>query len=74
MKELDNKLEADSIYSLKKNIVAKNLNFDKATHPIVNDSSLVLLMFNMPKTKTQVVTKNLLRLMHFLRPNHLQQP
>ncbi len=36
-----------------KNIVAKNLNFDKATHPNVGDSNLVLLMFNMPRTKTQ---------------------
>ncbi|WQR82567.1 DUF3519 domain-containing protein [Helicobacter pylori] len=31
LKELDKQLDADSIYSLK-NIVAKNLNFDKATH------------------------------------------
>ncbi|GAA6837868.1 DUF3519 domain-containing protein [Helicobacter pylori] len=52
LKELDQKLDADSIYSLK-NIVAKNLNFDKATHPIVGDSNLALLMFNMPRTKTQ---------------------
>ncbi|WRB39980.1 DUF3519 domain-containing protein [Helicobacter pylori] len=52
MKELDKKLDADSIYSLK-NIVAKNLNFDKATHPNVGDSNLALLMFNMPRTKTQ---------------------
>ncbi|MGL2525287.1 DUF3519 domain-containing protein, partial [Helicobacter pylori] len=52
LKELDQKLDADSIYSLK-NIVAKNLNFDKATHPNVGDSNLALLMFNMPKTKTQ---------------------
>ncbi len=52
MKELDQKLDADSIYSLK-NIVAKNLNFDKATHPNVGDSNLALLMFNMPRTKTQ---------------------
>ncbi|MGL2539487.1 DUF3519 domain-containing protein [Helicobacter pylori] len=52
LKELDNKLDADSIYSLK-NIVAKNLNFDKATHPSVGDSNLALLMFNMPRTKTQ---------------------
>ncbi|GAA9379053.1 hypothetical protein TH0757_12000 [Helicobacter pylori] len=52
MKELDQKLDADSIYSLK-NIVAKNLNFDKATHPNVTDSNLALLMFNMPRTKTQ---------------------
>ncbi|RVZ24091.1 hypothetical protein EC543_07855, partial [Helicobacter pylori] len=52
MKELDKKLDADSIYSLK-NIVAKNLNFDKATHPNVTDSNLALLMFNMPRTKTQ---------------------
>ncbi|MGL2659150.1 DUF3519 domain-containing protein, partial [Helicobacter pylori] len=52
LKELDNKLDADSIYSLK-NIVAKNLNFDKATHPNVGDSNLALLMFNMPRTKTQ---------------------
>ncbi|BAW77874.1 ftsH protease regulator HflK [Helicobacter pylori] len=52
LKELDKKLDADSIYSLK-NIVAKNLNFDKATHPNVTDSNLSLLMFNMPRTKTQ---------------------
>ncbi|WP_205253105.1 DUF3519 domain-containing protein, partial [Helicobacter pylori] len=52
LKELDNKLDADSIYSLK-NIVAKNLNFDKATHPNVGDSNLALLMYNMPRTKTQ---------------------
>ncbi|WRC29797.1 DUF3519 domain-containing protein [Helicobacter pylori] len=52
LKELDKKLDADSIYSLK-NIVAKNLNFDKATHPNVTDSNLALLMFNMPRTKTQ---------------------
>ncbi|MCQ2655487.1 DUF3519 domain-containing protein, partial [Helicobacter pylori] len=32
---------------------AKNLNFDKATHPNVGDSNLALLMFNMPRTKTQ---------------------
>ncbi len=52
LKELDQKLDADSIYSLK-NIVAQNLNFDKATHPNVGDSNLALLMFNMPRTKTQ---------------------
>ncbi|GAA9983700.1 hypothetical protein VN0985_06600 [Helicobacter pylori] len=52
LKELESQLNADSIYSLK-NIVAKNLNFDKATHPIVGDSNLALLMFNMPRTKTQ---------------------
>ncbi|WRC05693.1 DUF3519 domain-containing protein [Helicobacter pylori] len=52
LKELDHKLDADSIYSLK-NIVAQNLNFDKATHPNVGDSNLALLMFNMPRTKTQ---------------------
>ncbi len=52
LKELEKKLDADSIYSLK-NIVAKNLNFDKATHPNVCDSNLALLMFNMPRTKTQ---------------------
>ncbi|WQW83030.1 DUF3519 domain-containing protein [Helicobacter pylori] len=52
LKELDQKLDADSIYSLK-NIVAKNLNFDKATHPNVGDSNLALLMFNMLRTKTQ---------------------
>ncbi|OOQ25642.1 DUF3519 domain-containing protein, partial [Helicobacter pylori] len=52
LKELDQKLDADSIYSLR-NIVAKNLNFDKATHPNVGDSNLALLMFNMPRTKTQ---------------------
>uniref|UniRef100_UPI00351FCBD8 DUF3519 domain-containing protein n=1 Tax=Helicobacter pylori TaxID=210 RepID=UPI00351FCBD8 len=52
LKELEKKLDADSIYSLK-NIVAKNLNFDKATRPNVGDSNLALLMFNMPRTKTQ---------------------
>ncbi|WP_187946600.1 hypothetical protein, partial [Helicobacter pylori] len=52
LKELDQKLDADSIYSLK-NIVAKNLNFDKATHPNVGDSNLALLMYNMPRTQTQ---------------------
>ncbi|WP_249936540.1 DUF3519 domain-containing protein [Helicobacter pylori] len=52
LKELDKKLDADSIYSLK-NIVANNLNFDKATHPNVTDSNLALLMYNMPRTKTQ---------------------
>ncbi|WQS29454.1 DUF3519 domain-containing protein [Helicobacter pylori] len=52
LKELETKLNADSIYSLK-NIVAKKLNFDKATHPNVGDSNLALLMFNMPRTKTQ---------------------
>ncbi|WP_229762977.1 DUF3519 domain-containing protein, partial [Helicobacter pylori] len=52
LKELEKKLDADSIYSLK-NIVAKNLNFDKATHPNVTDSNLALLMYNMPRTKTQ---------------------
>ncbi|WP_375732443.1 DUF3519 domain-containing protein [Helicobacter pylori] len=52
LKELENKLNADSVYSLK-NIVAKNLNFDKATHPNVGDSNLALLMYNMPRTKTQ---------------------
>ncbi len=52
LKELDQKLDADSIYSLK-NIVAKNLNFDKATNPNVGDSNLALLMYNMPRTKTQ---------------------
>ncbi|GHS04486.1 DUF3519 domain-containing protein [Helicobacter pylori] len=52
LKELETKLNADSIYSLK-NIVAKNLNFDKATYPNVTDSNLALLMFNMPRTKTQ---------------------
>ncbi|WQT24255.1 DUF3519 domain-containing protein [Helicobacter pylori] len=52
LKELETKLNADSVYSLK-NIVAKNLNFDKATHPNVTDSNLALLMFNMPRTKTQ---------------------
>ncbi|WP_187910268.1 DUF3519 domain-containing protein [Helicobacter pylori] len=52
LKELEKKLDADSIYSLK-NIVAKNLNFDKATHPDVGDSNLALLMYNMPRTKTQ---------------------
>ncbi|UOR32701.1 DUF3519 domain-containing protein [Helicobacter pylori] len=48
LKELEKQLNADSIYSLK-NMVAK----DKATHPIVGDSNLALLMFNMPRTKTQ---------------------
>ncbi|WP_441730847.1 DUF3519 domain-containing protein [Helicobacter pylori] len=52
LKELEKQLNADSVYSLK-NIVAKNLNFDKATHPNVGDSNLSLLMFNMPRTKTQ---------------------
>ncbi|WP_415752004.1 DUF3519 domain-containing protein [Helicobacter pylori] len=52
LKELESKLNADSVYSLK-NIVAKNLNFDKATHPNVGDSNLALLMYNMPRTKTQ---------------------
>ncbi|EQL53816.1 DUF3519 domain-containing protein, partial [Helicobacter pylori] len=52
LKELEKQLNADSIYSLK-NIVAKNLNFDKATHPNVGDSNLALLMYNMPRTKTQ---------------------
>ncbi|GHP26606.1 hypothetical protein JP0038_06550 [Helicobacter pylori] len=52
LKELEKQLNADSVYSLK-NIVAKNLNFDKATHPNVEDSNLALLMFNMPRTKTQ---------------------
>nr|WRE12689.1 DUF3519 domain-containing protein [Helicobacter pylori] len=52
LKELEKKLDADSIYSLK-NIVAKNLNFDKATHPNIGDSNLALLMYNMPRTKTQ---------------------
>ncbi|UOS02391.1 DUF3519 domain-containing protein [Helicobacter pylori] len=52
LKELEKQLNADSIYSLK-NMVAKNLNFDKATHPNVTDSNLALLMFNMPRTKTQ---------------------
>ncbi|EPZ73362.1 DUF3519 domain-containing protein [Helicobacter pylori] len=52
LKELESQLDADSVYSLK-NIVARNLNFDKATHPNVTDSNLALLMFNMPRTKTQ---------------------
>ncbi|WQZ45095.1 DUF3519 domain-containing protein [Helicobacter pylori] len=52
LKELESQLNADSVYSLK-NMVAKNLNFDKVTHPIVGDSNLALLMFNMPRTKTQ---------------------
>ncbi|GAA9110887.1 hypothetical protein BTM427_14830 [Helicobacter pylori] len=55
LKELETKLNADSIYSLK-NMVAKNLNFDKATHPNVGDSNLSLLMFNMPRTKTNYST------------------
>ncbi|EJB44865.1 hypothetical protein HPHPA9_0495 [Helicobacter pylori Hp A-9] len=29
------------------------MNFDKATHPNVGDSNLALLMYNMPRTKTQ---------------------
>ncbi|OPG24075.1 DUF3519 domain-containing protein [Helicobacter pylori] len=52
LKELDKKLDAESVYQLK-NIVAQNLNFDKATHPNVGDSNLALLMYNMPRTKTQ---------------------
>ncbi|WQT18444.1 DUF3519 domain-containing protein [Helicobacter pylori] len=52
LKELESQLNADSVYSLK-NVVAKNLNFDKATHPNVGDSNLALLMYNMPRTKTQ---------------------
>ncbi|EJB61848.1 hypothetical protein HPHPH41_0550 [Helicobacter pylori Hp H-41] len=52
LKELERQLNADSVYSLK-NIVAKNLNFDKATHPNVGDSNLALLMYNMPRTKKQ---------------------
>ncbi len=52
LKELESQLNADSVYSLK-NIVAKNLNFDKAIHLNVTDSNLALLMFNMPCTKTQ---------------------
>ncbi|UOS61527.1 DUF3519 domain-containing protein [Helicobacter pylori] len=52
LKELEKQLNADSVHSLK-NMVAKNLNFDKATHPNVGDSNLALLMFNMPRTKTQ---------------------
>ncbi|GAA7784980.1 DUF3519 domain-containing protein [Helicobacter pylori] len=52
LKELEKQLNADSVYSLR-NIVAKNLNFDKATHPNVGDSNLALLMYNMPRTKTQ---------------------
>ncbi|WP_079991982.1 PBECR2 nuclease fold domain-containing protein [Helicobacter pylori] len=52
LKELESQLNADSVYSLK-NMVAKNLNFDKATHPNVTDSNLSLLMYNMPRTKTQ---------------------
>ncbi len=54
LKELEKQLNADSVYSLK-NMVAKNLNFDKATHPNITDSNLALLMFNMPRTKTQGV-------------------
>ncbi|GAA7682437.1 hypothetical protein JP0150_08370 [Helicobacter pylori] len=34
-------------------VIAGNHNFDKATHPNVGDSNLALLMFNMPRTKTQ---------------------
>ncbi|WQS92665.1 DUF3519 domain-containing protein [Helicobacter pylori] len=52
LKELEKQLNADSVYSLK-NMVAKNLNFDKATHPNATDSNLSLLMYNMPRTKTQ---------------------
>ncbi|WQV01909.1 DUF3519 domain-containing protein [Helicobacter pylori] len=52
LKELEKKLDADSVYTLK-SIVAKNLNFDKATHPNIGDSNLALLMYNMPRTKTQ---------------------
>ncbi|MDO7808856.1 DUF3519 domain-containing protein [Helicobacter pylori] len=52
LKELETKLNAESVYQLK-NIVANNLNFDKATHPNVGDSNLALLMYNMPRTKTQ---------------------
>ncbi|WP_104687715.1 DUF3519 domain-containing protein [Helicobacter acinonychis] len=52
LKALEKKLNADSVYSLKR-IVAKNLNFDKASHPNVTDSNLALLMYNMPRTKTQ---------------------
>ncbi|ANH48516.1 hypothetical protein AA977_05075 [Helicobacter pylori] len=52
LKELDKKLDADSVYQLK-SVVAKNLNFDKATHHNIGDSNLALLMFNMPRTKTQ---------------------
>ncbi|GAA9288528.1 hypothetical protein HpHA233_13970 [Helicobacter pylori] len=72
LKELETKLNADSIYSLK-NIVAKNLNFDKATHPNVTDSNLALLMFNMPRTKTQgielliVGKKNLLTILKAMK-------
>ncbi len=29
-------------------------------HPIINDSNLVLLMFNMPRMQTQVVIKILM--------------
>ncbi len=52
LKELESQLNADSVYSLK-NMVAKNLNFDHATHPNITDSNLALLMYNMPRTKTQ---------------------
>ncbi|WP_033622957.1 PBECR3 domain-containing polyvalent protein, partial [Helicobacter pylori] len=52
LKELEKKLDADSVYQLK-SVVAKNLNFDKATHPNIGDSNLALLMYNMPRTKTQ---------------------
>ncbi|WP_367710015.1 DUF3519 domain-containing protein [Helicobacter pylori] len=65
LKELDQKLDADSIYSLK-NIVAKNLNFDKATHPNVGDSNLALLMFNMPRTKTQGIEYSIVGKKSFL--------
>ncbi|WP_305860256.1 hypothetical protein [Helicobacter pylori] len=52
--------------------ITKNLS--QSTHPNASDSNLSLLVFNMPRTKTQVVTKDLLRLMCFLRSNHLQHP
>ncbi|WP_229762929.1 DUF3519 domain-containing protein [Helicobacter pylori] len=51
LKELETGLNADSVYSLK-NMVARNLNFDKATHPNIGDSNLALLMFNMPRMQT----------------------
>ncbi|AFI05226.1 putative barnase/colicin E5 family endoribonuclease [Helicobacter cetorum] len=52
LKELDKKLNADTIHSLKR-LVARDLNFDKATSPNVSDSNLALLMYNMPRSETQ---------------------
>ncbi len=47
---------------------ATTKNLSQSTHPNASDSNLSLLVFNMPRTKTQVVTKDLLRLMCFLKP------